>query len=144
MTQLPVLGDVMTANPIGVEASSSLNYALSLMNENNINHLVVMDGSGSDANPDSIISSSDIHKATLLGGQTIANCELSVADICPSKAYIADIDDALPAPLQAMADSHGGTIIVLKDGALAGIFTPGDACRLLSQYLQHSTTNTSH
>ena len=90
---------------------------------------------------ESIISSSDILKATQLGGRTLDDCELNVADICTGKAYIADSKDPLHIPLQAMANSHGGTIIVLTEGALAGILTPSDACRLLATYLFNTVSN---
>lgn len=134
-SESPLLGEVMTSNPIGIESHSSLTEALGLMRQHNIHHLVVMDGKGPSANPESIISSADILKVTQLGGRILDDCELNVADICTGKAYIADSKDPLHISLQAMADSHGGTIIVLTEGALAGILTSGDACRLLSTYL---------
>jgi acetoin utilization protein AcuB len=137
----PLLADVMTSNPIGIEAHSSLAAALELMRQHDIHHLVVMDGQGPNANPESIISSSDILKVTQLGGRTLEDCELNVADICTGKAYIADSKDPLHISLQAMADSHGGTIIVLTEGALAGILTPGDACRLLATYLCNTASH---
>lgn len=133
----PSIGDVMTHHPIGIEATSNLTAAQEKMHYYGINHLVVMDGCDPDANPESIISSSDIQKATLLGSQTPER-ELTVADICTGKAYIADCEDPLTRPLQVMAESHGGTIIVLKEGALAGILTSSDACRLFSNYLLNS------
>jgi CBS domain-containing protein len=44
--------------------------------------------------------------------------------------------------LDAMAEKRLGSVLVLKEGELAGLFTAVDACRLLAQNLleQYSPT----
>lgn len=140
MFQIPTLGDVMTRNPIGVEPNCSLAKACETMLQHDIHHLVVLDGLGTDANPDSIISLTDIQRFIQLGSKIELESELTVSDIDSGKVYIADVNDPLTLALQAMVNSHGGTIVALNDGALAGILTPSDACRLFSTFLENALT----
>jgi len=128
--QPPLLREVMTASPIYVDISAPLSTAADLMKQHQINHLAVM----ADGALESIISDRSIKRVTLPGHRLSAEDEeLRVSDVCPSRAYVADINDPLDKILQIMVAEHISAVIVLADGELAGIFTERDACRLLSQ-----------
>ena len=62
--------------------------------------------------------------------------DLRVGDVCPPRAYMADVNDPLDRILEAMATTHIGAVLVTRDAELAGIFTLQDACRLLAQQLR--------
>lgn len=128
-TDIPLLRDVMTASPIYVDIGAPVSEAEALMKKHQVNHLPVM----ADGTLESIISDRGIKRVTLPGHRFSGEEELLVSDICPSRAYVADINDPLDKILNTMVDEHISAVIVLADGELAGIFTERDACRMLAQ-----------
>ena len=56
-------------------------------------------------------------------------------DFCARRPYIADIHDPLDKILLAMADTGIGSVLVMKEGELAGIVTVTDALRFCGEYL---------
>ncbi len=61
--------------------------------------------------------------------------ELMIGDLCMHRPFFVDVADPLHIVLDAMAEKRLGSVLVLKEGELAGLFTAVDACRLLSQTL---------
>lgn len=128
-TQIPLLKDVMTPSPVYIDIHACVSEADALMKQHAINHLAVMD----EGVLESIISDRSIKRYTLPGHKPSDDEELLVSDICPSRAFVADINDPLNKILDIMVADHISAVIVLKDGELAGIFTERDACRLLAE-----------
>jgi CBS domain-containing protein len=126
------LGQVMTPNPHTIDISNTLSNAKSRMEALQVSHMPVMDGDLVE----SIVSDRDIKRFTLPGHELRKDEELLVSDICPMRAYLADINDPLYIVLNVMYEKHIGAVIALKDGDLAGIFTETDACRLLMETLK--------
>lgn len=129
---MPQLLSVMTPFPYHIGAEQSIEAALELMRENSIRHLPVM----IDNNIETIVSDRDIKRAQLIGHRGASDDELLVGDICPPSAHFADVYDPLDQVLEVMVDRQLDAIIVLKEGAPAGIFTDTDACRALVALLQ--------
>ncbi len=129
---MPQLLPAMTPFPYHIEADQGIEAALQLMNTHSIRHLPVM----IDDNIESIISDRDIKRAQLIGHRGSSDDELLVGDICPASAYFADVYDPLDQVLEVMIERRLDAIIVLKDGAPAGIFTDTDACRTLVALLR--------
>jgi len=50
--------------------------------------------------------------------------------------YTVSPETQLSEVVQTMSERHIGSVIVLKDGALTGLFTASDACRVLAEVLQ--------
>lgn len=130
--KMPQLLSVMTPFPFHVEATAPVAEAERLMAEHNIHHLPVM----VNGTIESIVSDRDIKRATLIGHRADPEEQPQVGDICPPRAYFADVSDPVDQILDVMVDKHIGAVIVLKDGALAGIFTDKDACRTLAELLR--------
>lgn len=130
--KMPQLLSVMTPFPFHVEATAPLREAEQLMARHNIHHLPVM----VNGTIESIVSDRDIKRATLLGHRADPEEQLQIGDVCPPRAYFADVSDPLDQILDVMVDKHIGAVIVLKDGALAGIFTDKDACHTLAELLR--------
>jgi len=126
------LGQVMTPNPHTIDITNTLSNAESRMEALQVSHMPVMDGDLVE----SIISDRDIKRFTLPGHEMRKDEELLVSDICPMRAYVADVNDPLDIILSVMNEKHIGAVIALKDGDLAGIFTETDACRLLMEKLR--------
>jgi acetoin utilization protein AcuB len=62
--------------------------------------------------------------------------ELTVRDVQVADPYVADVAAPLDGVLETMARKHIGSVLVTRDGELAGIFTVTDACRYLSELLR--------
>lgn len=129
--KIPTLKTLMSAFPYHVDSNLPLNEAERLMRDKAIHHLVVTREDGSF----SLVSERDLqHHQSLYGNQSSA--ELFVNDICVDAVICADINDPLDMVLDAMAERHLGSVIVLREGELAGIFTTTDACRHFAALLR--------
>jgi len=117
----------MTAAPLTIQTDCRLQDAKSLMHQNKIRHLAVNDNSGIV----SVLSLEDIDRVTAPAHGT-EDHGLSVGDVCPARAHMADVDDPLSQVLTVMAEKSVNAVLVLREGELAGIFTTTDACRLLA------------
>jgi acetoin utilization protein AcuB len=129
---MPQLLSAMTPFPYHINADQSVDQALLLMQEHAIRHLPVM----IEGNIESIVSDRDIKRAQLIGHRGATDKELLVGDICPPSSPFADVYDPLDQVLEVMIERRMEAIIVLKDGAPAGIFTDVDACRTLVTLLR--------
>ncbi|MEJ2669900.1 MAG: CBS domain-containing protein [Gammaproteobacteria bacterium] len=125
------MSDVMSPSPVYVEINATLAEAERMMATHQIHHLPVM----KDNCLESFISKRDIGQLTLSGHQYDKREELRVADIYPTQAYVADIDDPLVRVLDIMVSKRISAVIVLKEGELCGIFTEADGCRVLAQLM---------
>lgn len=122
--RIPTVKALMTAFPYHVDSAMKLGAAEQLMREKQIHHLVITRDDGSF----SLLSERDLqHHRALYGSQPAT--ELVVNDISVEAAICADINDPVDKILDAMAERHLGSVVVLREGELAGIFTTTDACR---------------
>lgn len=137
---MPHMVAVMRPFPYHVDIRATVKDAVAMMREHSIRHLAVMDGDVLE----SIISERDLER-THTPGHLHDDVNLLVGDICPPRAFIADISDPLDRILDVMADKRLGAVLVTKDGELAGIFTSSDACRhyaeLLREHFDHTPGN---
>lgn len=129
--KIPTLKTLMSAFPLHIDCNLPLDEAEQLMREKAIHHLVVTRDDGSF----SLVSERDLqHHQALYGNQP--SSELLVNDICVDAVICADINDPLDLVLEAMAERHLGSVVVLREGELAGIFTTTDACRHFAALLR--------
>lgn len=128
---MPHMVAVMKPFPYHIDIRAKLSDAAVLMREHGIRHLAVMDGDVLE----SIISERDIERAHI-PGHLNDDANLLVGDICPPRAFIADISDPLDRILDVMAEKRLGAVLVTKDGDLAGIFTSADACHRYADMLR--------
>lgn len=129
---MPQLLSVMTPFPYQIDARESIDAALALMDKHNIRHLPVL----VEGNIETIISDRDIKRAQLIGHRGSTSDEWSIGDISQASAYFADVSDPLDQVLELMIKKQVEALVVLKDGAAAGIFTDTDACRVLVELLK--------
>jgi acetoin utilization protein AcuB len=119
---MPHMVAVMRPFPYHIDIRATVIQAADLMREHGIRHLAVMD----DNVLESIISERDIER-THTPGHLQEETSLLVGDICPQRAFVADISDPLDRILDVMAEKRLGAVLVTKDGELVGIFTSADA-----------------
>lgn len=129
---MPQLLSAMTPFPYHIDAKQNLDAALELMRLHNIRHIPVM----VDGTIETIVSDRDINHAQTIGHRGTPDDELRIGDICPASAHFADVYDPLDQVLEVMIARNMDAIIVLREGAPAGIFTDTDACRTLVQLLR--------
>lgn len=127
---MPTLAHVLTPFPHHIDSQAPISEAQVMMQAHSIRHLIVMN----DDDIAGLLSERDIQKHTGLGH--INSDELVVSDICVNTVVVADIHDPLDKILDAMAEQHLGSVVVLKNGELSGIFTNIDACKSFSLYLK--------
>lgn len=131
MRHMPQMVSVMTPFPYHIDANAPLAAARALMDEHSIRHLPVFE----DGDIVGIVSERDIERAHIPGHPLREETELVVGDLCTHRPYFVDVADPLHIVLDAMAEKRLGSVLVLKEGELAGLFTAVDACHLLSQIL---------
>jgi len=129
---LPTMVAVMTPFPYFIAPSASLAEADSLMAEHNVHHLPVID----EGDIVGMLSMRDMLKAVRLGESLSDKHDILVSDVINHRPYMVDVNDPLPQVLLAMSDKHIGSVIVLKEGELVGIFTTNDALRHYAQCLE--------
>lgn len=131
--KIPRLADVMTASPIYIEASATIEAARDMMANHQVHRLPVMENGLLEG----ILSERDIKYASLPGHRPSSDEQLTVADLCPTRAYIADINDPLDKVVNIMSEQKIAEVIVLNEGELAGIYTDSDCCHVLAELLNY-------
>lgn len=128
MKRIPSIKGVMTPFPYSVEAESSVDDALTIMNEHGIHHLPVK----KDGELAGIISSRDIRRQIERDDKT----KLRVQDVMSTGTYTVDLSERLDSVLHRMAEHHLGSVIVTRKGKLVGIFTHVDAYAAFADFLR--------
>jgi CBS domain-containing protein len=132
MKRIPPIKTVMTPFPYSVDAAASVDQAMAFMREHRIRHLPVTEGTQITG----LVSDRDIK---LVLGPEFAYPraeELKVRDVMVRNAYIVDLDTRLDEVLHHMAMHHLGSVIVTREGKLAGMFTTTDACHHFADFLR--------
>ncbi len=128
-THMPTLAHILTPFPHTIDGQSPVDKAVALMRDKAIRHLVVT----SEGDFTGLVSERDLQQHEIFGSRSES---LTVDDICSHNVVVADIHDPLDKVLDAMAEKHLGSVVVLKNGELSGILTTVDVCRYFSQFLK--------
>src|SRR3990172_5934859 len=108
MAQQPTIESAMTPFPYSVEADAHASSARTMMTQLNIRHLPVREGE------------------TLVG----------VRAVCSKEALAVAPEEPLANVLTLMVEKHVETVLVVRNGKLAGIFTVTDACKRYADLLR--------
>lgn len=124
---------VLTPFPYHIESSAALSEAVTVMEQHQLHHLVVMENKDISG----VLSERELqHHSAVYGIKP--NDEILVGDICSQRIIAADINDPLDMVLEAMVEQRLSAVVILREGELAGIFTTTDACVYLSRYLRET------
>lgn len=129
---MPNMVSVMTPFPYSIASADSIAAADAMMNEHGIHHLPVIDGGDIVG----VLSSRDMLKAVRLGESVSDMHDILVSDVINHRPYMVDVSDPLPQVLRVMAEKHIGSVVVLKEGELVGIFTTNDALMKFASSLE--------
>jgi len=132
MVATPNIGSVMTAAPLTIDISASVREAQKLLSKKSIRHLPIMDGD----KVVSVLSDRDINLALVATQGMGYTDELSVEDVCTLHTYSVPSTTPLDEVVTNMAERHIGSVLVIDDGQLVGIFTATDACKYLAQCMR--------
>ncbi len=132
MTKQPCIADYMVPHPYTIEYFEHLGAAEKLMNAHKIRHLPVVDRNKIYG----IISDRDIKLAASIYKGKDYRSNIFVKDICISSPYVVEESEALSVVLDNMAKKRLGSVIVVRDKNVVGIFTTTDACRILSRMIK--------
>jgi len=132
MKHMPTIKSVMTPFPYSIDIDAPIDEARAFMQKQSIRHLPVM----SKGKLAGVVSDRDIK---LYLGPDLEYPEAGntrVRDVYLAHPYVVDLNAALDNVLMAMAEKHIGSVLVTRDGKLAGLFTATDACRTYAEYLR--------
>ena len=122
----------MTPFPYKVECDTPVQEAQAMMKEHDIRHLPV----SNDGKLVGVISERDINWALDPVFDLRRNMDLKVENIYRKDIYKVDFNEPVDVVLKNMAHQHIGSVLVLKDDKLVGIFTTVDACDSFAEHLR--------
>ncbi len=128
-----VIRDFMLPNPYTIEFLEHLGTAEKIMNRYRIRHLPVVDGRKIYG----LISERDLKIAAGVYKDSDFRTKILCKDICLSAPYVVEENEPLEAVLATMARRRLGSTVITKNGAVTGIFTTTDACRLLADLVKN-------
>jgi len=119
------LKTLMTHHPHSIRLDESVATARKLMSTLKVRHLPVLKAGALVG----VVSERDLR---LVNGEA---SRLKVEDLCVDDPIAVDIDTSLFVVAGLMAEKRVGSVLVMDEGKLAGIFTTTDACRALADLL---------
>jgi len=128
---MPRVKKVMTPFPHSVPSHASLSLARDMMSEHGIHHLPVIE----DGELVGLITARDLEAALGPERDPTAADRLHVGDLHLREIVVVEMNQPLDEVLNEMANRHVGSVLVVKNRRLAGIFTASDACRLFADLL---------
>lgn len=137
MKNEPLVREYMTLQPQSIEAKESLEAARKVMSMFDIRHLPVT----TDGIVTGILSQRELDLGMQI--EVIDSKQLVVLDACSERPYIAYPDTPLREVAEVMSREHFGSVIIMENAKLAGIFTAGDACRALAQMIEDAYIETN-
>ncbi len=125
-----LVGELMTPHPITITPETSVPTALSLMHDNKIRRLPVIDANGSLVG---IVSEKDLLYASPSPATSLSVWEIKelisrvkVETVMKRKIISAALDTPVEEAARLMADNKIGSLPVLRDGQLVGMITDTD------------------
>jgi acetoin utilization protein AcuB len=122
--------DYMTPDPIAVEQSTSLEEAQRTMRERGIRHLPIVDGGALVG----VLSERDVHLARSL--RAVDHAQLEAGEAMTKNPITCTSTMALGEVARLMENFRCGSMLVVDDGRLVGIFTTVDAMRALAEMVE--------
>jgi CBS domain-containing protein len=131
-TDVPLVGQLMTPDPIVVEDGASLDDAVRLLEENEISGLPVVDRDGLLVG---VLSQTDIVHARAVGHLWSRWPGLRVRHLMHAPALTADRDMTMEEAAQIMERAHVHRLIVVDDDQLkpVGVISTTDLVRALAR-----------
>jgi acetoin utilization protein AcuB len=130
--KMPIVGAVMTSFPYFVEVHHTAAIMERMMDEHNIRHLPVQE----NGKVIGIVSERDLHHHIKREAPAAEKDRIQARDIMVPHPYIVPFRAPLNEVVFEMAKRRIGSVIVQRQGKLAGILSAIDVCRILGEYLE--------
>lgn len=130
--RMPVVGVVMTSFPYFVEADDNANRMESMMDEHGIRHLPVQE----NGKVVGIVSERDLHHRIKRDAPSAEKDTILARHVMVKDPYVVSFRTPLSEVVLEMARRRIGSVIVQRQGRLAGILSAMDVCRILGEYLE--------
>ena len=128
---MPIVGAVMTSFPYFVEVDDTAAKLESMMDQYGIRHLPVQD----KGKVIGIVSERDLHHYVKRSAPQQEKDRVRAREIMVPEPYIVPFRAPLNEVVFEMAKRRIGSVIVQREGKLAGILSAIDVCRILGEYL---------
>jgi acetoin utilization protein AcuB len=130
--KMPIVGAVMTSFPYFVEVDDTAAKMERMMDEHSIRHLPVQE----KGKVIGIVSERDLHHHVKREAPGSEKDTIQARHIMISHPYIVPFRAPLNEVVSEMAKRRIGSVIVQRQGKLAGILSAIDVCRILGEYLE--------
>jgi CBS domain-containing protein len=121
----------MTPFPHSVDIDAAVAAARQFMREHGIRHLPVT----ADGELVGLLSERDIRLHLGQATDDRAAGKTRVRDMHLDDPYVVDLNEPLERVLNTMARRHIDSVLVTRNGRLAGVFTVTDVCRSFARFL---------
>lgn len=132
----PTLGEVMTTIPVQVESSAPLFKVGELMRRYQVRHLPVIEGKKLVG----VVSERDIRMFE--NSDPDQWLQRPVREIHTPAVFELPPDASVAEAVEGMLNRRIGSVVVVRDGEVRGIFTVTDALRILFDWYQDSHRET--
>jgi acetoin utilization protein AcuB len=135
--RMPIVGSVMTSFPYFVEADDTVTRLERMMDEHNIRHLPVQE----NGKVVGIVSERDLHHHVKRDAPKPEKDKILARHIMVPDPYIVPFRTPLHEVVFEMATRRIGSVLVQRQGKLAGILSAMDVCRIFGEYLESMFPN---
>lgn len=125
----------MTVMPHSIGSDQTIETAHKMMNDNEIRHLPVMKGGQISG----VISDRDLKLAMSIRG--VESSKTTVDEIASSEVFLVKPESKLDDVSKMMAEKKIGSVLVVDNHRLVGIFTTTDALKALNELLHSRLTH---
>jgi acetoin utilization protein AcuB len=132
---VPTVMKFMTVMPHSIGSDQTIETAHKMMSENEIRHLPVMKGGQISG----VISDRDLKLAMSIRG--VESSKTTVDEIASSEVFLVKPESKLDDVSKMMAEKKIGSVLVVDNHRLVGIFTTTDALKALNELLHSRLTH---
>lgn len=129
---MPIVGAVMTSFPYFVESDATAATLESMMEQHSIRHLPVQE----NGKVVGIVSERDLHHRVKRDAPKAEKDRIHARQIMVPDPYIVPFRTPLHEVVFEMAKRRIGSVLVQRQGKLAGILSAMDVCRIFGEYLE--------
>jgi len=130
--KVPVVGAVMTSFPYFVEPDDTATKMERMMDQHGIRHLPVQE----KGKVIGIVSERDLHHYVKRSSPQEEKDKIHARHIMVRDPYVVPFRAPLNEVVFEMAKRRIGSVLVHRQGKLAGILSAIDVCRILGEYLE--------
>ena len=130
--RMPIVGAVMTSFPYFVEADDTATTLERMMDDHDIRHLPVQE----NGKVVGIVSERDLHHHVKRAASQSVKDKILARQMMIPDPYIVPFRAPLHEVVFEMAKRRIGSVLVQRQGKLAGILSAMDVCQIFGEYLE--------